>query len=171
MRNSFLFRLFSCSLSILGCLTLAPCLARAATVSGPQKVVVLRVYFHDYTKTSRYTQAQVQGFFSEINTLWGTHSSYGNMSINAEVNSDLIQLPGNRLDYVDDHSDGDTSDGPKYMKVLRDAVAASTSPVSESRRRHSVTANSRVATGTASPQAAAASVARASTWSRRVSGS
>src|ERR1700704_1823459 len=73
--------------------------AHAVTVSGSQKVVVLRVYFHDYTKTSRYTKTQVDGFFSQINTLWGAHSSYGNMSINAEVNDDLIQLPGNRSDY------------------------------------------------------------------------
>ena len=98
----------------------------ADTVSGSKKVVVLRVYFHDHTKTSRYTKTQVDDFFSKINTLWGAHSSYGNMSINAEVNDDLIQLPGNRSDYIDDHSDGDTSDGPKYMKVLNDAVAAST---------------------------------------------
>ena len=48
------------------------------------------------------------------------------MSINIEVNDDLIQLHGNRADYIDDHSDGDTSDGPKYMKVLNDAIAAST---------------------------------------------
>jgi hypothetical protein len=100
--------------------------ADAVTVSGSQKVNVLRVYFHDYTKTSRYTKTQVEGFFSQINTLWGAHSSYGNMSINIEVNDDLIQLPGNRADYIDDHSDGDTSDGPKYMKVLNDAIAAST---------------------------------------------
>src|SRR5262249_52179169 len=97
----------------------------AVTVSGSQKVVVLRVYFHDYTKTSRYTKTQVEDFFSKINTLWGTHSSYGNISINAEVNDDLIQLPDNRSDYVDDHSDGDLSDGPKYMKVLNDAIGAS----------------------------------------------
>jgi hypothetical protein len=67
----------------------------AVTVSGPQKVVVLRVYFHDRTKTSRYTKTQVEGFFSQINTLWGAHSSYGNISISAEVNDDLIQLSGN----------------------------------------------------------------------------
>lgn len=100
--------------------------AAAVTVSGAKKVVVLRVYFHDYTNTSRYTQSQVQTFFSNINTLWGTHSSYGNISINAEVNDPLIQLPGNRSDYIDDHGDGDTSDGAKYMKVLNDAIAAST---------------------------------------------
>src|SRR4051794_9715788 len=83
----------------------------AVTVSGPQKVIVLRVYFHDYTKKSRYTKTQVEGFFSQINTLWGAHSSYGNISINAEVNDVLIQLPGNRSDYIDDISDGDMSTG------------------------------------------------------------
>jgi hypothetical protein len=43
----------------------------AAQVTGPKHVVVLRVYFHDYANTSRYTQAQVQGFFTQLNTLWG----------------------------------------------------------------------------------------------------
>ncbi len=52
----------------------------ADTVSGSKKVVVLRVYFHDHTKTSRYTKTQVDDFFSKINTLWGAHSSYGNNS-------------------------------------------------------------------------------------------
>jgi hypothetical protein len=100
--------------------------AEAVLVSGAKKVVVLRVYFHDYTNTSRYTQSQVQGFFSSINTLWGTHSSYGTISINSEVNNALIQLPDNRSTYIDDHPDGDTSDGGKYMKVLKDAIANST---------------------------------------------
>ena len=100
--------------------------AEAATVSGAKKVVVLRVVFQDYPDASRYTSTEVEGFFAEINDLWGKHSSYGIMSIDAQVSSNLIRLPGKRADYVDDHSDGDTSDGGKYMKVLQDAVAAST---------------------------------------------
>jgi len=99
--------------------------AGAVTVSGAKKVVVLRVYFHDYSNTSRYTKAQVDGFFSNINTLWGAHSSYGNISINAEVNATLIQLPDNRSFYIDDFPDGDLSNGGKYMKVLNDAIANS----------------------------------------------
>jgi len=106
-------------------LLLFPAATQAALVSGAKKVVVLRVYFHDYTNTSRYTQAQVSTFFSNINALWGQHSSYGQISINAEINSTLIQLPGNRSDYIDDHPNGDTSDGGKYMKVLNDAIANS----------------------------------------------
>ena len=36
-----------------------------------KKVNVLRVYFHDYTKTSRYTKTQVEGFFSKIKHVVG----------------------------------------------------------------------------------------------------
>jgi hypothetical protein len=76
----------------------------------------------DYTATSRYTKTQVEGFFTQINTLWGTQSSYGNISIAAQV-SDLFQLPDNRSAYIDDFSDGDRSDGGKFQKVLDDAIA------------------------------------------------
>jgi len=100
--------------------------AEAVSVTGAKKVVVLRVYFHDYTNTSRYSKTEVENFFSNINTLWGTHSSYGNISISAEMNDALIELPDNRSAYVDDHPDGDLSDGGKFQKVLDDAIAAST---------------------------------------------
>ena len=102
-----------------------PAAANAVIVQGAKKVNVLRVYFHDYANNSRYTQAEVQGFFANINTLWGTHSSYGAISINAEVNGALIELPDDRSSYVDDFSDGDLSNGAKYQKVLDDAVANS----------------------------------------------
>ena len=39
--------------------------------------------------------------------------------------SDLFKLPDDRSDYVDDFSDGDLSNGGKYMKVLNDAIANS----------------------------------------------
>ena len=45
--------------------------ASCQEVTGNKNVVVLRVYFHDYADTSRYTQTQIQTFFSDINTLWG----------------------------------------------------------------------------------------------------
>jgi hypothetical protein len=99
-------------------------------VTGNKNIVVLRVYFHDYTDTSRYTQAQIQTFFGDINTLWGTHSSYGNFSITARV-STLFQLPGNRSDYIDTPPDpgGDLSSGGKFTKVLTDAIANSPSGI------------------------------------------
>jgi hypothetical protein len=102
-----------------------PAAAYAVIVQGAKKINVRRVYFHDYANNSRYTQAEVQGFFANINTLWGTHSSYGAISISAEVNGALIELPDDRSSYVDDFSDGDLSNGPKYQKVLDDAVANS----------------------------------------------
>src|SRR5215813_8636943 len=82
---------------------------QADTVSGTKNIVVLRVYFHDYANTSRYTKTQVDGFFTNINTLWGTHSSYGNISLNTQINDTLIQLPDNRSAYIDDFPDGDLS--------------------------------------------------------------
>lgn len=97
--------------------------AAVFNVSGPQKIVVLRTRFSDYSTATRYTQAQVQGFFdSEINTMWG-RISYGNITINATV-SGLLNYPHPRSTYITDHSDGDLSDGPQFMNVLNDAVAA-----------------------------------------------
>src|SRR6266550_5441928 len=75
-------------------------------VTGNKNVVVLRVYFHDYTNTSRYSLTQVQGFFGELQTLWGTHNSYGKISLTTQV-TDLYQLPSNRSSYIDDFVDGD----------------------------------------------------------------
>jgi hypothetical protein len=94
----------------------------SVTVTGTKHFVVLRVYFHDYPATSRYSKAQVQGFFNLLSTHWGTNSSYGNIAITSEV-SDLFQLPSNRSAYIDDFPDGDLSNGGKYQKVLDDAVA------------------------------------------------
>ncbi|MCE3608350.1 hypothetical protein LXA47_32810 [Massilia sp. P8910] len=99
--------------------------AQAVVVTGVKKVVVLRVYFQDYSNTSRYTQAQVQGFFNNMNTLWGTNTSHGNISITAQANSALIQLPDNRSSYIDDFPDGDLSNGTKFQKVIDDAIANS----------------------------------------------
>ncbi len=100
--------------------------AKAVTVSGTKNIVVLRVYFHDYANTSRYTKTQVDGFFTNINTLWGTHSSYSNISLNTQINDALIQLPDNRSAYIDDFPDGDLSNGGKFQKVIDDAIANST---------------------------------------------
>jgi hypothetical protein len=93
------------------------------SVSGPQKIVVLRVRFSDYTTATRYTQATVQSFFdNDINKMWGK-ISYGNIMINATVSA-LLNLPHPRSSYITDHSDGDLSEGGQYMAVLNDAVAA-----------------------------------------------
>jgi len=104
---------------------LHPTSSRAVTVSGPKRIMVLRVYFHDYSNASHFTQAQVQGFFGDINTLWGTESSYGNISTSAQVSA-LYQISGNRSDYIDTPPDagGDLSSGGKFQKVLDDSVAA-----------------------------------------------
>jgi Dockerin type I domain/Thrombospondin type 3 repeat len=96
----------------------------AADVLGTKKVMVLRVYFHDYAATSRYTKTQVEGFFgTDLNQVW-KNTSYNKIDI-AHVVSDLYQLPDNRSAYIDDFSDGDLSNGGKFDKVLADAIANS----------------------------------------------
>jgi hypothetical protein len=97
---------------------------RAGVVTGTKHFIVLHVYFHDRTATARYTQPQVEGFMSQLATVWGTDSSYSNINLTYQVSS-LFQLPGNHDDYITHHSDGDTSDGGQYMKVLNDSVANS----------------------------------------------
>ncbi len=97
-----------------------PSIEAAADVLGPKKVMVLRVYFNDYAANTRYTKAQVEGFFDELDTLW-KNTSYNKINIDYEV-SDLFQLPDNRSAYVDDFGDGDLSNGNKYWKVLDDAI-------------------------------------------------
>ncbi len=82
----------------------APLRSGAIIVSLPKHLVVLRVYFNDDKPDrvtgllSRYTTPQVQSFFQNINELWGTDSSYGNLSLDEQV-SELIQLSGKRSDY------------------------------------------------------------------------
>jgi hypothetical protein len=104
--------------------TLLPGLgAQAADVLGTKKVVVLRVYFHDYANASRYSTVQVEGFFNQLDTLW-QNTSYTKINI-AHVVSALYQLPDNRSSYIDDFASGDLSNGGKFDKVLDDAIANS----------------------------------------------
>jgi hypothetical protein len=109
-----------------GAIAALPVAGDATFVSGAKHLIVLRVYFHDYAATSRYTQAQAQALFAKLDTLWGPRSSYGNITLDQQV-STLFQLPGNRSDYIDTPPDagGDLSSGGKYGKVLNDAVANS----------------------------------------------
>lgn len=92
----------------------------AAPVTGTKKVVVLRVYFQDYAATSRYSLAEVQSFYDNLDQLW-QNTSYKNIDVVADV-STLFQLPDNRSQYIDDFSNGDLSNGGKFDKVLTDAI-------------------------------------------------
>lgn len=121
IRNGMLSRLLIAMLLL--CQPLASSMVHAAPVLGTKKIMVLRVHFQDYPANSRYTLAQVQGFFGELDTLW-QNTSYGNINVTSVV-SDLFELPDNRSDYVDDFSDGDLSNGGKFSKVLTDAIANS----------------------------------------------
>ncbi len=89
-------------------------------VSGTKNVMVLRVYFKDYSNTSRYSKADVEDFFDELDKLW-QDTSYGKITIQARV-SELYQLPDNRSAYIDDEATGDLSKGDKFWKVLNDAI-------------------------------------------------
>ncbi len=122
--NAWLGRMLCWFVVLLGISTsIIPATANAAPVLGTKKVVVLRVYFQDYAANSRYTQVQVQGFFSNLDTLW-QNTSYTKININSVVTT-LFQLPDNRSLYVDDVFDGDLSNGGKFSKVLNDAIANS----------------------------------------------
>ncbi|MCL4861858.1 MAG: hypothetical protein KJZ93_20740, partial [Caldilineaceae bacterium] len=93
-----------------------------ADVLGPKRAMVLRVYFNDYVNASRYTKAEVEGMFDELDTLW-RNTSYNKINIDYQV-SELFQLPDNRSAYVNDYPTGDLSEG-KFYKVIADAVANS----------------------------------------------
>ena len=92
--------------------------AALADFTGPQKIVVLRVQAHDSTGTT-YTSAQVQQEFDNITTLWGPHSSYGNIQPQFQVSA-LYTLPQNFTTYVDQT---DHSSDAAFSKILADAVA------------------------------------------------
>lgn len=104
-----------------------------ADVLGVQRVIVLRTRFNDYGNATRFTKAEVEGFFDELNTLW-KNTSYGKISIDYQV-TDLYALPDDRTDYVDDlppcepdpaiRPNGDISCDGKFDKVLNDAIANS----------------------------------------------
>jgi hypothetical protein len=115
---------------VLAAAVLALGIASAARAGGPvfvtgaKHLIVLHVYFHDYPKTARYTQAQVEANMALVGKQWSTYSSYGNVSLSSQVSA-LYQLPGNRSDYIDTPPDpgGDLSSGNKFSKVLTDAIA------------------------------------------------
>ena len=104
--------------------------AAAADVLGTKKAMVLRVYFDDYTNTSRFSQTDVQGLVASMNDLW-QKTSYGKISV-VSVVSALYELPDNRSAYIDDLPPcepdpaiqplGDLSCGDKFLKVLNDAI-------------------------------------------------
>lgn len=106
------------------------------------RVMLLRVYFDDYTATSRFTQAEVDGIFNDdMDGLW-QNTSYGHVGIDAQVSA-LYELPDNRADYITDCPEegfpacptdngnpppsgtvlsGDLSSGAEFSNVLNDAI-------------------------------------------------
>ena len=63
-------------------LLLVLCSLRAdAQLSGTLNFVVLHVTFSDFGTGTRFTTTQVQTNFNNVADLWGTQSSYGNITI------------------------------------------------------------------------------------------
>jgi hypothetical protein len=84
------------------------------------RIMLLRVYFNDYTATSLFTQADVQSLFdNELNQLY-MDTSYGHIGIDAQVTA-LYQLPEDRDEYINDYSNGDLSQ-EHYDDVVLDAI-------------------------------------------------
>jgi hypothetical protein len=92
----------------------------APTLTGNQKVVVLRIIAaDDVGGTPRFTQAQVQNIFDTgLSPLW-QNISYSNITISATVTS-LLTMPKNRSSYL---GTGGSSLGD-LSTALNDAVAA-----------------------------------------------
>ncbi|MEE9320820.1 MAG: hypothetical protein V3U76_10275 [Granulosicoccus sp.] len=107
--------MLSCALAMVS----AP--VATADVTGPLKMIALRVYFQDYIEESRFNTVQFETLTNSIDKLW-RDTSYGNSSLDWQI-SELYQLPDNRSAYIDDLGNGDLSNGGKFMKVLNDAIA------------------------------------------------
>jgi len=64
-------------------------------------VMVLRVYFHDYAASSRFTKAQVQGFFGQLDQLWRDPEGWKRQAL-AGMSEDEVEAiedsPATRLD-------------------------------------------------------------------------
>ena len=101
-------------------LLLIPLQARA-DLSGPQKTLMLRVYFSDVTSATRFTAIDVQNFADDLNTLWGTDTSYGTISLPIQISS-LYQVPQATTVYLDSGG-GTSSTATGFGALVKDAVA------------------------------------------------
>jgi hypothetical protein len=104
----------------LAFLLLVPLQTRA-DLTGPQKTLMLRVYFSDVTSATRFTAADVQNFANDLNTLWGTDISYRTISLPIQV-STLYQVPQATAVYLDSGG-GTSSTATGFGALVKDAVA------------------------------------------------
>jgi hypothetical protein len=92
-----------------------------AQLSGPQNIIVLRVYFHDFPAKTRFTSSQVSTFFSNLNTLWGTETSYAKISLKTQI-TNLFEVPQDSSVYLDSEG-GSFSTLAGFSALVNDAVA------------------------------------------------
>ncbi len=83
--------------------------------------VVLRVTFSDFGTTTRFTTAQTQTDFGNIATLWGTQSSYGNITVSYQF-AGPYQVASTSPTYLDL---GNSSSTAAIVQLINDAVSAS----------------------------------------------
>jgi hypothetical protein len=95
---------------------------RAHALSGTVNFVVLRVSFSDFASGARFTSAQTQTNFNNIATLWGTDTSYGNITLKYQT-AGPFQMPKTSPSYID--VGGNSSSLAAIVTLVNDAVAAS----------------------------------------------
>jgi hypothetical protein len=99
---------------------------RAQALSGAVNFVVLEVTFSDFASGSRFTSAQTQANFANIAKLWGTETSYGNITLNYQF-AGPYQVASPSTTYID--VGGNSSSNAAILQLLKDAVAASPSTI------------------------------------------
>ena len=96
-----------------------PVSVHADPVLGTKRVMVLRVYFHDYAATSGTRRRR-----SRASSATSTRSGSTPRTARSTRPRRLRPVPAARQPraYVDDFSGGDLSNGTKFWKVLNDAI-------------------------------------------------
>ena len=94
-----------------------------AQLSGTVNFVVLRVTFSDFGTGTRFTAAQTTTNFNNIATLWGSETSYGNISLKYQF-AGPSQMPSTSPTYLDSGG-GNSSTTAAIVQLINDAVAAS----------------------------------------------
>jgi hypothetical protein len=92
-------------------------------LSGNVDFVVLKVTFSDFGTGTRFTMPQTQTDFNDIATLWGSESSYGNITVQYQF-AGPFQVASPSTTYLDQQS-GQSSSTAAIVQLIKDAVAAS----------------------------------------------
>jgi hypothetical protein len=118
---------------LMFCMLLLPT-PTSAKLTGKQNILVLRVYFNDFSSNTRFTSSATKTYFDDLADLWGKKISYGAISLNFQI-TDLYKVPGNSTTYLNagfpidktgtQRSNVGNSSGPDgFTALVNDAVAA-----------------------------------------------